>query len=71
MARRFKVPLALTVVAVSALGCHATAPEPDHARQCPSTYFCTTDAAQAENCGPDFGNFAVLTSDLGSCYPPI
>ncbi len=70
--RRLKVPLVLTVVTLA--GCPGSSPSPSPPsppRQCPSDYYCTSDAARAENCYDAGGQPLVYASDLGTCYPPV
>jgi hypothetical protein len=71
--RRIKIPLSLTVVAIStALGCGGTnTPQPQALGQCPVDYYCTSDAARADNCRDSGSPSGVYASDLGSCYPPV
>ena len=73
--RRLKIPFGLTVVAIGTAlaGCPNTAapPGPGHSRQCPGEYFCTSDAARAENCTDAGSPSGIYQSDLGACYPPV
>ena len=70
--RRLKIPLSLTVVAIGTAlsGCPNT-PHPTPARSCPDDYYCTSDAARAENCTDAASPTGVYASDLGACYPPV
>ena len=69
MKPKLKIPAKLVVVALGAVlsGCGG-ARQPANG-QCPTDYYCTTDAARAFNCTDAADNS--LVSDLGACYPPV
>jgi hypothetical protein len=71
--RRLKVPLGLTVVAIGTAlsGCPNPPPHASPSRQCGNEFYCTSDAARAENCIDAGSPSGVYASDLGSCYPPV
>ncbi len=69
--RRFKIPLKLAVVALTAglAGCPGSGQKITESNLCPSDYYCTSDAARAFNC-TDMATDPYQT-DLGMCYPPV